>query len=196
MAGELVSLPLAAGPRPWIAWFWSELEHDFTPHFGSSSIISTSVLCWCISLCHTHFWGCLCSSLRVFSTACCWMYVHDVKLSHLFVVYKISGCVMCFCLSYDCNVLAWKKQVFLWNIKFYTEKFKICTLYTEMHSVLLVCLVFTWAHLMTCTEICPCWSNTHLLKKITLLLLSVVLSALCHRKRWLTWIVSFYFIFF
>jgi len=51
---------------------------------------------------------------------------------------------MCFFVCHM-TVMCWleKKQVFLWNIKFDNEKFKICALYTEMHSLLLVCLLFT-----------------------------------------------------
>jgi len=191
MAGELVSLPLVAGPGTWIAWFWSELEHDFTCHFVSSSIISTSVLCWCINLYHTHFWGCLCSSLRVFSTACCWIYIHDVKLSHLFVVYKISNCVMCFCLSYDCNVLAWKNGCLcgtssftLRNSKFvhYTQKCILC--YWSVWYL----LEHIWWHVQKYVHVAVTLIYT---KKITLLLLSVILSALCHHKWQLTCNVSF-----
>jgi len=42
------------------------------------------------------------------------------------------------------TVMCWLERTgVFWNIKFYTEKFKMCALYTEVHSVLLVCLIFT-----------------------------------------------------
>jgi hypothetical protein len=69
------------------------------------------------------------------------MYIHNVRLSLCLLYLKVL-IVLCAFVCHMIVMFRLKKQM-LWNIKLYAEKFKICTLYTEMHSVLLVCVVFT-----------------------------------------------------
>lgn len=157
--------------------------HEHTPHFGSSSITSTYVLCWCISFYRlndkegtlTSEDACVphreCFQLRVAE------YTPMMWDSPICLLYLEVLIVLCAFVRYMIVMFGLRKtdvvehQVVHWEIQ---------NLYIVHRNAFR-----TWESLVTCTEICSCCNNTHLHKKITLFLLSVVLSALCHHKGWL-----------